>query len=150
MPTLFGLSVVHIWGPQKESAEGIVKSKWITHKGTKIFYINVSDLQLDFDSLKKELEAAVSVLQQQPRNSVLGLADFRNTTLSKEITNILKSNAPKAAPYFRKSALIIQLTGFKRVVLDAIGRLVKRAPTRFDNIEEAKDWLVATGIETDV
>ncbi len=119
-----------------------MRSKWITHKGTRILYIDISNLKQDIESLQAELKVAASILEQETLNSVLVLADIRNTTISKETTAALKNNAPRMVPFIRKNALVVQATGFRKVILDSIGRFVGRAPMWFDDIEKAKNWLV--------
>ena len=52
-------------------------------------------------------------------------------------------NAPSAAPYFRKSALVIEPNVARSIILDSVGQFVQRVPRRFNNLEEAKNWLVS-------
>ena len=52
-------------------------------------------------------------------------------------------NAPYAAPYFRKSALVIEPNMARNIILDSVGQVVQRVPKRFKTLEEAKNWLVS-------
>jgi hypothetical protein len=115
---------------------------WVNHKENTILYIDVANLTNDFDSLKIELRSLVILLQKEPKNSVLAVADLRNTHLSNNALLALMSNAPLAAPYFQKSALVIEPNRARRIVLDTIGQFIGHIPKRFENLEEAKDWLV--------
>jgi hypothetical protein len=120
-----------------------MKSGWIIHRGTAIFYVDFSNRGQDLDALKGEIEAMSSVVEQQPENSVLGLVDIRNTILSKEATALIKGSAPWLGPHIRKAAVVFsKVSGFKRVILSAIARAGGREVVPFDDIEEAKDWLV--------
>jgi hypothetical protein len=46
-----------------------MKSGWITHRGTAIFYVDFSNRGQDLDALKGEIEAMSSIVEQQPENS---------------------------------------------------------------------------------
>jgi hypothetical protein len=116
--------------------------EWIEHKGEKILFINVADLGDDHAALGTHLETLVTLLKTQPRNSVLAVADLRNTHLSNNAIMTLMRNAPFAAPYFRKSALVIEPNNARRIILDSFNFIVKRLPRRFTDLEPAKDWLL--------
>ena len=121
-----------------------MRSQWIEHKGEKLLLIDVANLTHDYDALRAELESLVLLLQKQPRTSVLAVADLRGTHLNNNALLALMGNAPMAAPYFRKSALVIELNHARRIVLDTIGQFVGHLPKRFETLEEAKDWLVSS------
>jgi hypothetical protein len=116
---------------------------WIEHKGTKILHIDASNLGSDFAQLKTVLDSLTATLNKQSKDSVLGLADLRNTMLNNSILITLMSNAPLAAPYFRKSALVIEPNRARRILLDSFGQFVGKLPRRFESLEEAKNWLVS-------
>ena len=49
----------------------------------------------------------------------------------------------QAAADQRLAEFVSKITGFKSVIFDGIGRLMKnRAPILFEDVEKAKDWLV--------
>jgi hypothetical protein len=116
--------------------------EWIEHKGIKILHINVSNLANDHAALSSNLETLISLLKTEPRNSVLAVADLRNTHLNNNALMVLMRNAPIAAPYFRKSALVIEPNNARRIVLDSFSMVIKRLPKRFNDLDAAKDWLV--------
>lgn len=116
--------------------------QWIEHKGEKILHIDVADLANDHAALNTNLQTLTSLLKAEPRNSVLALADLRNTNLSNNALMVLMRNAPFAAPYFRKSALIIEPNNARRILLDSFNMVIKRLPKRFSDPESAKAWLV--------
>ena len=116
---------------------------WIEYKEKKLLLIDVSNLMSDYGALRAELEALVSLLQNEPKNSVFALADLRNTHLNNNSLLALMSNAPLAAPYFRRSALVIEQNNARRIVLDALGRFIGHLPKRFEDLDAAKEWLVS-------
>jgi hypothetical protein len=120
-----------------------MRLNWIDYKEKKLLFINVANLANDYDALKIELETLVSLLQNEPKNSVLALADLRNTHLNNHALLALMSNAPLAAPHFCKSALVIERNNARRIVLDSLGHFIGHLPKRFEDLDEAKEWLVS-------
>ena len=116
---------------------------WIEYKEKRLLLIDVSNLMSDYGALRAELEALVSLLQNEPKNSVFALADLRNTYLNNNSLLALMSNAPAAAPYFRRSALVIEHNNARRIVLDSLGNFVGHLPKRFEDLDAAKEWLVS-------
>jgi hypothetical protein len=117
--------------------------KWIEYKEKKLLFIEVANLANNHDALRIELEALVSLLKDEPKNSVLALADLRNTHLNNHTLLTLMSNAPLAAPHFCKSALVIERNNARRIVLDSLGHFIGHLPKRFEDLDEAKEWLVS-------
>jgi hypothetical protein len=116
--------------------------QWTEHKGVKILHIDVSNLANDHAALSAHLETLVAFLKLEPKNSVLAVADLRNTHLSNDALMVLMRNAPVAVAYFRKSALVIESNNARRIVLDSFSTVIKRLPKRFADLDSAKEWLV--------
>ena len=116
---------------------------WIEHQGQEILLIDVANLRDDHGLLSLNLISLVKMLKAKPLHSVLAVADLRNTHLSNKAVMTLMKNAPSAAPYFRKSALVIELNVARSIILDSVGQFVQRVPRRFKTLEEAKNWLVS-------
>jgi len=116
---------------------------WIEYKEKKLLFINVADLMNDHHSLKTDLETLVSLLKKERKNSVLALADLRNTHLSNDTLIALMSYAPRAVPYFRKSALVIEVNYHRSIILDSFSFVIERLPKRFSDLAAAKEWLVS-------
>jgi hypothetical protein len=116
---------------------------WIEHKSKKLIFINVANLMNDHVSLITDIETLVSLLHTEPKNSVLALADLRNTHLNNTALMALMRNAPRAAPYFRKSALVIETNQARQILLDSFRFIIQSPPKRFSDLDSAKDWLVS-------
>ena len=116
---------------------------WIDYKEKKLLFINVANLMNDHHSLKTDLETLVSLLKTERKNSVLALADLRNTHLSNEALIALMSHAPRAVPYFRKSALVIEANYSRSIALDSFRFIIEKLPKRFSDLDAAKEWLVS-------
>lgn len=116
---------------------------WTEHKEKKIIFINVADLMNDQDSLTADLENLVFLLRSEQKNSVLALADLRNTYLNNTAVMALMRNAIRAAPYFRKSALVIEANQAQKIILDSFSFVIQHPPKRFSDIDAAREWLVS-------
>lgn len=119
-----------------------MSSQWIEHAGQRILLIDVANLANDHVLLASELAALVNLLKFEPAKSVLAVADLRGTNLNNNAVMALIKNAPLASPHFRKSALVIEPSYARSIILDSLGQFVERLPKRFENLEDAKDWLV--------
>jgi hypothetical protein len=120
-----------------------MKSRWISHKGKRIFYMDFSGFGLDVAGVKAEIDATTEVTIQQPEKSVLGLTDMRGTTISSEVAELFKSNGAIVQKYFRKQALVGMSGGFRMVIFQAVSRVIGVQGKLFDDPEPAKDWLVS-------
>jgi hypothetical protein len=120
-----------------------VKSRWIDYKGTRIFYVDFSNFRQNRDPLKAELEAMSSVVRQEPESSVLGLVDLRNTFLSTATTLLIQNYAWRLGRHIHNAAVIVDTVNYpKTVIVNSITRVGGKEVVLFDNVEEAKDWLV--------
>ena len=119
-----------------------MKSRWITHKGKRILYCDYTSFApSDFELLKSELEAVESLIYQEPEDSVLGLSDTRGSVATSEAVALFKTSATRTGKYIHKQA-VIGISGFKRVLFDAVVRISGQNARSFDDIDQAKDWLV--------
>ncbi len=123
-----------------------MKSRWIKHQGTLIFYIDFSNFGENFVPMRIEIEAVLSILENQPRESALCIADFRGTVVSRAVTALIKGSAPQIGPHVRKAAIILKsATGFKSLIVKSLARVGGRGAILFSDVEQAKDWLVGDG-----
>jgi hypothetical protein len=123
-----------------------MRSRWIEHGGQRIFCVDLSDLGQDIAKVKVELEAVSDTMSQQPNDSVLGLVDLRNTTLSREVALLIKNAAPRTGSAIRRAAIVLErVTGIRRLILEGALRVARRDVTLFEDIEEAKEWLTRDG-----
>jgi hypothetical protein len=97
---------------------------------------------MDIESFKAELDAASAITMQQPENSVLVLTDIRGTVLTREAVSIAKDSSAQTTKFVYRTA-ILGIEGFRKVLLDAVSRFSGQKIVTFDDINEAKDWLVS-------
>jgi hypothetical protein len=119
----------------------------ITHKNTRIVHFDLSH------ATQQQIEEAIvqggPFVYSQPSNSVFCWVNTEGTTMTKEISDVLKAFTLKNKPYVKMTA-ITGLAGVQKVVLSAIIMFTKR-----DNLvvkkdrEEALEFLasIAQGIK---
>ncbi len=108
-------------------------------KGGKICFIDFSNLGPEdiFENIKK----AESLIASQPMNSVLTLTNVINTDFNEDITDGLKEFTAHNKPYVKKGA-VVGVKGLQKVVYQAVISFSKRDLSLFDNVDDAKDWLM--------
>ena len=118
-----------------------MRSKWIEHKGTKIFYQDFSRQFYNSAAVKAELEEVQKIVLSQPIDSVLVLSDFRDTTVGSDLLSSMNTASNTTKDYVHKTA-VLGVTGMKRKLADLLTALTGQPLKYFDDIEAAKDWLV--------
>jgi len=121
--------------------EDIMRSKWIEHKGKKIFYQDFSRQFYDVTAVKTELDEVQKIVIAQPKNSVLVLSDFRDTSVGSDLLASMNAASNATKDYVHKTA-VLGVTGMKQKLADLLTVLTGQPLKYFDDIEEAKDWLV--------
>ena len=112
---------------------------FITHKGVKILYENFS--QIESDEVLALIEKAKAIIHVQPLNSVLALANIKDTHFNMTITSALKDFTKSNIPYV-KCAAVYGVEGLKEVIYKGILAFTGRKNiVLFRNLEEAKDYL---------
>lgn len=122
----------------------MMKSHWITYRDKQILYCDYTSFGLrDLDGLKAEFDGVLEILSHQPERSVLVLADVRESVASLEAVKALKQQSAASAKFVRKLA-VVGATGLKKILYDAIMRLINQPARAFDDLDEekAKQWLV--------
>jgi len=118
-----------------------MRSKWIEHKGKKIFYQDFSALFYNAGAVKEELNAVQEVVLKEPMNSVLVLSSFKDTQIGSNLMSVLNDASAKTKDHVRKTA-VLGVTGFRRTLGDMLTRLTGQQLKYFEYEEEAKNWLV--------
>jgi hypothetical protein len=132
-----------------------MKSEWMMHNGERFIYCDFTRFGIDVDGLRSEVEAADQLICLQTENSVLALADLRDTVASRKVVDLFKESAVRTKKHVRKQA-VVGVTGIRRILAEAVARFSHQPMVLFDTVEEARDWLVgnieaeAAGIKLDV
>jgi len=119
-----------------------MRSKWLLHQGQRIFYQDFSNYDLSHaEPIKKELAEVQAVVIQEPLNSVLVLADFRETYLGRDLMDVLVASSKLTKSHVKKTA-VLGIRGIKRLLADPLIRLTGQPLSFFDDPDVAKNWLV--------
>lgn len=118
-----------------------MRSLWIEHRGKKIFYQDFSKHFYNSVAVKEELDEVQKVVTAQPKDSVLVLSDFRDTTIGSELLASMNAASTATKSYVHRTA-VLGVTGMKRKFGDMLTALTGQPLKYFDDIEAAKNWLV--------
>jgi len=118
-----------------------MRSNWIEHKGKKIFYQDFSQNFQNSMAVKTELDEVQKIVTMEPADSVLVLADMRDTHVGTDLVPYLNAASRATKANVRRTA-VIGVTGMKLTLADLVSALTGQPLKYFDDIEVAKDWLV--------
>jgi hypothetical protein len=118
-----------------------MRSKWIEHKGKKIFYQDFSKNFYNSNAVKTELSEVQHAVMSEPLGSVRVLSDFRDTNVGSDLLSAMNSASAATKAHVHKTA-VLGVTGMKRKLADLLTALTGQPLKYFDDIESAKDWLV--------
>lgn len=119
-----------------------MRSKWVNYQGYPIFYQDFSGHdQFNPVAVLQELAEVQAVVLQQPPNSLLVLADFRNTQIGKELMDMLTESSRLTQSHIKKTA-VLGVTGPKRILAAMLASLTGQRLTMFDQQSQALDWLI--------
>jgi hypothetical protein len=113
--------------------------KFIKHREKDILFLDFSDTKTD--EVLKIIEDAKRVISAMPENSLLTLTDVTNARFNEDVGDGMKQFTAHNKPYV-KAAAVVGITGLKRVIFGAVMAFSKRNLEAFDDVEEAKHWLV--------
>lgn len=113
--------------------------QFITHKGKQV-------LLIDFCGCAPEemlpiVDQVEEVVSSQPRDSVLLVADFTGTRVTKETAARIKEATARDVPYVKHAAWV-GAEAIPEVLFRAIEAFSTRTFVRFKTRAEALDWIV--------
>jgi len=117
------------------------RTRFIDHRGTAILLYDFAGIA-DVDEGLRVVQAAVPRILGQPPRSVRTLVTVKDSKFDTRIARAVQHLASHNKPYVLASA-IVGLSGLQRVILSAVMRVTGRKFGTFEDVEEAKDWLVA-------
>lgn len=124
-------------------ASRMQRTRFIEHRGTRILFLEYTDLGSDADELVAEIEKTKRVISGQPAGSVLTLTDVRGSRITPANVRAMRDLVAHNAPFVKWSAVVVGLTGVYLAGFRAIQALSRRRNLlSFGDLEEAKEWLV--------
>lgn len=114
----------------------------ITYKGKEIIYIDYSGFKFDKTKTLSLIYSSANEYMKYPFKSVLAIVNLANLYFDNDIINAFKATQEATALQERKVALI-GLKGLQTLGYNHIIPFICRDWVRvFNNISEAKEWLV--------
>ena len=113
--------------------------KFITHQEKEILFLDFSNSETD--EVLRVIEDAKRVISRRPEQSVLTLTDVTNARFNEEVGEGMKQLTAHNKPYV-KAAAVVGITGLKKIIFGAVMAFAKRNIESFDDVEQAKKWLV--------
>lgn len=114
-------------------------AKYIVHEGKEILLIDFSGCKPD--EIVKVTEESKKMIQTKPQNSVLTLTYVQNATFNSDVIDTLKNFTLFNKPYV-KAGCVVGLSGLQKTIYTVVTRFSGRSLPLFDNLEEAKNWLI--------
>jgi hypothetical protein len=119
-----------------------MKSRWVEHKGKRIYISDYSNNGINSTAVRNEAEEVIKTLTKEPPNSVLSVTNVDGTKATRQVLQALAEVLPHTNEVVTKRA-IVGATGLRWTFVDAFNKLAGRAQFNpFDSIEEALDWIV--------
>lgn len=116
---------------------------WINHNGKGILFANYESLEgPDFAGAIRENEDAIVAMGRQGRSDLLILTDITNALIDQQAIEAFKSVTENMRPYTLKSA-VVGISGVRKFALDIVNRFSKLETKSFNDLDQAKDWLVS-------
>lgn len=113
-------------------------TQFISHKGTRILFINLA--KKTPAEILTAISEAKAVIALEPPGSLLTLTDVEGSNYNREVADELKAYVAHNKPFVRAGA-VVGLNDLKRVIFNFLNRVTGRTLKGFDRIEAAKDWL---------
>lgn len=115
-------------------------TQFIEYKGKQIAFLDFSGVEETAEALER-IEEARQFIADQPERSVLTLTYVQGSTFNATISSAIKDLAEHNRPYVVAGA-VVGVNALTRVVLNTIVHLTGRKLVAFDDLDQAKDWLI--------
>lgn len=112
---------------------------FIMHQEKEILFLDFSNTQPH--EVLQTIEEAKPVIRSRPERSILTLTDVTNARFSEAVSDGMKQFTVHNKPYVKAGA-VVGVTGLKRIIFSAVIAFSRRNLETFDDIEQAKHWLV--------
>jgi hypothetical protein len=114
--------------------------RFIEHRDKRILHIDFGGCELDeFVGIIKESKKLIA---KEPHASVLTLTNVAGAHVNPMASKVLKEFTTFNKPYVKAGA-VLGASGLLKLEFDIVTKFSGRNLARFDNPEEAKNWLVS-------
>jgi hypothetical protein len=119
----------------------MARTTFIDYKGVQIAFLNFAHVA-DPDEALAAIEEAGRIVQAAPFRSVRTLTHVTGSRFNGEVLEAVKQLAANNRPYVVAGA-VVGLSGLQKVVYSTVMRFSKRNIPVFDDLDAAKEWLIA-------
>ena len=113
---------------------------WIAYKGEKILVSDYSNASPD--EIIETAKESVAISCAQEKKSILQIVDVSGANYDQKAWQVMRQGAKETHPYSKASA-VLGVEGAKKYLLSITKMVSKRNIKAFNNIEDAKEWLVS-------
>ena len=113
--------------------------KFIKHNGKEILLLDFSGCSAI--EVLPVIEESKKAIRTRPEGSVLTLTNVTDMRFNEDVASRMKEFTAHNKPYVRTAA-VVGVAGIKKIIFGAVEMFSRRKLHVFDNINEAKEWLV--------
>ena len=113
--------------------------QFIDYGGTEILYLDFSNA--DVQQVLEVIDKAAGVIRARPTKSMLTLTYTDKAKFDGDVIKAMKEFAKGNEPHV-KAAAIVGIKGLQKIILDAVSLFSKREFGLFEDIDEAKRYLL--------
>ena len=113
----------------------------IEHKSKIIFIADHKGAQ--GDEVIKNQELMLQMIKDTGKTDILNLTDMTDVYTTPEVHTKMKEVGNEILKYSKKSAIVGMSTGAKNLLISTFIKLSGKPMKLFNDIEEAKEWLVS-------
>jgi len=117
-----------------------MKSKWIEHKGKKLFFCDYTGFKITSEELKSEVEQVAAIITEQPSHSLRLPVDVRGPSGKPESSGYLKATANQSIRRVMETS-VVGVSGYRKMILRTLAKLSGVSLMPFDDLCKAQDWL---------
>ncbi|MFN8258464.1 MAG: hypothetical protein U0W24_22440 [Bacteroidales bacterium] len=118
-----------------------MRSQTINHKGVNIYYMDFSGIKSE-NEVQSVIDGSIQYLRNLPPLSAICLTNITDMHFNNQIKDKFQDFVKGNKPYIKASA-VLGVTGLKQILFNGIMKLTGRDVKCFDDIETAKEWLIA-------
>lgn len=123
-----------------KTIEIMKRSTFLRHGSRMILKFDLSELKLEYE-VDKVIDYFFSIVMKMPRNSILGLVDFRNMNITSKTLNKMIELTGICNPHFTASAFMASDEATNNLSNSIVAHYGKINVKVFGNQFEAINWL---------
>jgi hypothetical protein len=122
---------------------GQPRTRLISHRGHDIMLLDYSDV-IDTAEALAEIEKSKGIIAQHAPDSLRTLTYVEGARYTAPVIDAMKDLVAHNRPYV-KAAAVVGMNTLHRIIYRAVVAFSRRNIHVFDDLEQAKDWLVEQG-----